>query len=452
MIAFLHLLPLITLSAYALGKLEPADGKLLFGAWIDTSSIPISGGDSPGAFNERIGFHASAFQFYQHLPLKPPVDGPPDYDVPNHNPDGTFKMSLLNDGTNAAIFLTIYPNLGLSETVVTDSHILALANQARDIMDSTGRHLHLRLAPEMNGDWFPYGQKPEQFIAFWKRFHRLFTPIAPQVALVWSPNFRAPSGNYQYDPYWPGEEYVDWVGVSIYWKGFANKYPWIENTLAPSNYAAQLMDADGPEGSTQSLYRDYAVKYNKPLVISESAAAFHMGHRGQALGEGIGQVATVMSFWNSFIFSADFRNKYPLVKMVFCFEMVKTEDADTTNDYRATADPATLAEFRKGLAALDDGGIVLWADSGVAPPAVTTTVSVDAVASTVSISKERNIAVVVPVTAGSSAAAAGSTKASLKVVIESPSAAAIVGIQTKSDGYMVSAPLMVVAVLMVGWM
>ncbi|KAJ3402018.1 hypothetical protein HDU80_005514 [Chytriomyces hyalinus] len=447
----LLLLPLVAFSVHALGKLEPAEGKLLFGAWVDTSSIPISGGDSPGAFNDRIGFHASAFQFYQHLPLKPPVDGPPDYDVPNHNPDGSIKMSVLNDGTNAAMFLTIYPDRGLSEAVVTDNHIIALANQASTITETTGRHLYLRLAPEMNGDWFPYGQQPEAYIAFWKRFHRLFTPIAPEVALVWSPNFRAPNGKYLYDPYWPGEEYVDWVGVSIYWKGLANKYPWIENTLAPSNYAAQLLDADGPEGSTQSLYRDYAVKYNKPLVISESAAAFHMGHRGQALGEGIGQVATVMSFWNSFIFSAAFRSKYPLVKMVFCFEMVKTEDADTTNDYRATADPATLAEFRKGLAALDEAGVVLWAGSGEAPHPVTSG-SVDALTSTAGSSTVGNVAVVVPVTAVSPSAAVSAGKASEKVVIASPSAAAVVGLQTKSGGLTVSAPLLVVGVLMAGWM
>ncbi|KAJ3232956.1 hypothetical protein HDU78_006734 [Chytriomyces hyalinus] len=174
-----------------------------------------------------------------------------------------------------------------------------------------------------------------------------------------------------------------------------------------------------------------------------------MGHRGQALGEGIGQVATVMSFWNSFIFSSAFRSKYPLVKMVFCFEMVKTEDADTTNDYRATADPATLAEFRKGLAALDEAGVVLWAGSGEDPHPVTSG-SVDVV--TAGSSTVGNVAVVVPVSAVSSSAAVSAGKASEKVVIASPSAAAVVGLQTKSGGLTVSAPLLVVAVLMAGWM
>ncbi|TPX74274.1 hypothetical protein CcCBS67573_g04455 [Chytriomyces confervae] len=280
------LLPFIITPVFALGKLEPADGKLLFGAWIDTSSEPQSGGDSPFAFNSRIGFRAN-------------------YDVPNHDLDGTLKLSVLNDSTNAAIFLTIYPMKGITEAAVTDDQIVALANQVNGLTKSTGRNLFLRLAPEMNGDWFIYGEQPTAFITFWRRFHNLFTPIAPQVALVWSPNFRSASERFPYDPYWPGTEYVDW--------------------------------------------------------ISESAAAFHMASKGRPLDAGAGQTATVMSFWNSFIFNASFRSKYSLVKMVFCFEMVKTEDEETTNDYRSTVDPATLVEFKKGLAALDRAGVVVWA-------------------------------------------------------------------------------------------
>ncbi|KAI8830224.1 glycoside hydrolase superfamily [Chytriomyces cf. hyalinus JEL632] len=385
----LTFLPFIITTVYALGKLEPADGKLLFGAWIDTSSEPQSGGDSPFAFNSRIGFRASAFQYYQHLPLKPPAAGAPDYDLPNHNLDGTLKLSVLNDSTNAAIFLTIYPMQGITEAAVSDDQIVALANQVNGITKSTGRNLFLRLAPEMNGDWFIYGEQPTAFITFWRRFHNLFTPIAPQVALVWSPNFRAATERFPYDPYWPGTEYVDWVGISIYWKGLAKSHPWLENTLAPSDYAAQLLDAAGPEGSVQSFYQDYGVRYNKPVVISESAAAFHMASKGRPLDAGVGQTATVMSFWNSFIFNPAFRSKYPLLKMVFCFEMVKTEDEETTNDYRATVDPGTLVEFKKGIAAMDRAGVVVWArESGVSVSSSATAVVRTATATSLVVATE----------------------------------------------------------------
>ncbi|KAJ3053682.1 hypothetical protein HDU99_007931, partial [Rhizoclosmatium hyalinum] len=53
----LNLLHFATL-AFALGKLEPPAGKIIFGAWVDNSNAPVSGGDSPAAFNSRIGFNA----------------------------------------------------------------------------------------------------------------------------------------------------------------------------------------------------------------------------------------------------------------------------------------------------------------------------------------------------------------------------------------------------------
>ncbi|KAI9344067.1 glycoside hydrolase superfamily [Obelidium mucronatum] len=339
------LLLVLFLSASA-AKLVPPDDKIIFGAWLDTSSGPVSGNDSPSAFNKRIGFNTGSFQIWQNLPPQPPKQ---EADLGNHNADGTIKMSVFDDGTLASIFLTVYP---LDLDFITDQHILDLANQCNGIKKTTNRDVFLRLGPEMNGDWFKYGGKPKAFISLWKRAHGIISKTAPEVPLIWSPNYNGPANKMPYDPYWPGEEYVDWIGISVYWKGFAN-----------------LIDAQGPEGGPVSIYREYAVKYNKPLVIAESAGTFHLATLDAKTGElaaldrGAGREKTVMSFWNSFLFKPTFYNEFPLVKMIFCFEMVKTEDMDTVNDYRATHDPATLAAFVQGLNNLDGTGKVAWASS-----------------------------------------------------------------------------------------
>ncbi|KAI9344055.1 glycoside hydrolase superfamily [Obelidium mucronatum] len=360
--------------ASALAKLEPPTGKLVFGAWLDTSNGPVSGGDSHASFNKRIGFNTGAFQLWQMLPPRPAVEGPPDYDLSNHNPDGTVNLDILNEGTNASIFLTVYPT-GISN--ITDAHLTDLANQCNTITKQTKRDLFVRFAPEMNGYWFVYGEKPTEFVSLWKRAYTILNRIAPQVAMVWSPNYNGPPNKMPYESYWPGPEYVDWVGISVYWKGSIFDYPWVQNKRAPSDYAAQLIDATGPEGGPISFYKEYAEKYNKPLVISESASTFHVGvfdpttGNSKALDVGVGKVETIMSFWNGFLFNSTFLQTYPLLKMIFCFEMYKVEDNFTQNDYRATIDPDTLTAFVAGLKKLDATGVVVWAQI----PASSTTTS-----------------------------------------------------------------------------
>ena len=75
----------------------------------------------------------------------------------------------------------------------------------------------------MNGQWMAYGKQPAQFIASWRQIHTLFAQHAPHVAMVWSPSQNDATNQFPYDIYWPGPEYVDWVGLSVYWKGLGKK-------------------------------------------------------------------------------------------------------------------------------------------------------------------------------------------------------------------------------------
>ncbi|ORY31158.1 hypothetical protein BCR33DRAFT_724092 [Rhizoclosmatium globosum] len=69
----------------------------------------------------------------------------------------------------------------------------------------------------MNGDWMKYGRLPDQYIALWNRMGPIIRKFAPQVKIVWSPNFDLKDT----DPsYWPGTQYVDMIGTSVYFKGF----------------------------------------------------------------------------------------------------------------------------------------------------------------------------------------------------------------------------------------
>ncbi|KAJ3385927.1 hypothetical protein HDU84_001903 [Entophlyctis sp. JEL0112] len=312
--------------------------------------------------------------------MLPPVPAP-QY-APLQNADGTVNFDLINEGTNASFFLTVYPQ----SFNVTDADITALANQCNEIL-ALGRNVFVRFGPEMNGAWFVYGQQPTAFITLWKRVYTIMNSVAPAVAMVWAPNYDGPNAGTPYDPYWPGADYVDWVGLSLYWKGYVADWPWKVNKAAPANYVAQIIDAQGPEGGSTSFYQAYAVAYNKPFVISETAASFNeyvVNSNGTktAIDPGPGEVTLKMSFWDTFLFNQTFIEKYPLFKLVFAFEIYKVED-NVGRNFPALTDP-TLDSFVQGLQAMDRLGLLAWAAS---TSDVTTTSATATAAATVTTKK-----------------------------------------------------------------
>src|SRR5207253_2783842 len=82
----------------------------------------------------------------------------------------------------------------------------------------------IRWAWEMNGDWHPWGGAdnggdPASFVSAWRHIHDIFAAHhATNVAWVWGPNWNSNPDTSWNDVsrYDPGDDYVDWVGVSGY--------------------------------------------------------------------------------------------------------------------------------------------------------------------------------------------------------------------------------------------
>jgi hypothetical protein len=256
----------------------------------DDPSLPDVGYDRPSKFNKRLGYNAGSFQFEQNIP-------------PRRNPWTAARepmyanVSYLDDGTDASIFITVYAEeeneSGVGLDLVTDDELTKLANQLHTLTTESGRDVFLRFCPEMQGSWFKYGGKPEQFVATWIRMANIFRKIAPSivlvflkkyyyfyflllfihpyivfliaVALVWSPNFDLGDGT-QYPPYWPGPEHVDWVGLSIYWKGSKTQTQTV-NVNPPNDFFPAVIDGLGGEGGTSSFYKRFAEAFGKPFVV-----------------------------------------------------------------------------------------------------------------------------------------------------------------------------------------
>lgn len=168
---------------------------------------------------------------------------------------------------------------------------------------------------EMNGDWRPWGSThitPGQFVAAWRHIHDVFVQNgATSVIWVWSPNATGiisppnPLKNY-----WPGDAYVDWLGVIGYF-GQAQR----------STFSALFDD-------TFSEIRTFT---RKPFLISETAA-----------GPGSQKAAQITSLFTAVAKRSD-------VIGFNWFNYYKAGQKDETN-WQVDSSQSALAAFRTGSA------------------------------------------------------------------------------------------------------
>ncbi|KAJ3130123.1 hypothetical protein HK098_006182 [Nowakowskiella sp. JEL0407] len=358
-------------------KLEPQSGKYL-GAWLDTEANAAYF-DTPDAINTRLGFNLSVFHFAQNIPVG----------------ETEAPIELLFASTEVVILLSVYARQGLTEDIVTDDDLKALAQQCARL-NQQGRKILLRFCPEMNGSWAAYGQKAYTYVNNWKRMAVFMKSIAPETALLWSPNSAAGypfaggqfsispiniefgyidtngdgilnADDHPYLPYYPGDEWVDWVGMSIYYYGV--QFPWITNELPPANRYHDILSGIytgpgfPPTATPYDFYEEFCLLRNKPFFGSEIGAAFHLSLISDPtvrLSEGAGELAIKQTWWRQSLTNSTFLGLYPKIKGFSLFEFVKAEE-ETLRDFRMTAASGTLNEFKADLAQVAD--IYIWANS-----------------------------------------------------------------------------------------
>ena len=111
---------------------------------------------------------------------------------------------------------------------------------------------------EMNGAWYSWGQDPN-FVAAWRHFHDLVVAEgATNVTWTWVPNsiWSDPASNPA--PYYPGDAYVDWVGMDT--------YNWGLNPLQPDRW----LSPEQVISPTLNVLKQIAP--GKPVCICETAS------------------------------------------------------------------------------------------------------------------------------------------------------------------------------------
>jgi hypothetical protein len=275
----------------------------------------------------RFGFFAP--EFYQDYPghldsLVTLFGSPPAYVLWFQQIDDPFPAAAVAANATRGIGTVISLNITSSsldsarnDTLLKeislgmwDSALTAFAVAAAQ----SGAAIYVRFGYEMNGNWFPWGKKPADFIAAWHRAHALLRQAnAGNVRWIFSPGVVYGDQTVANDilPYYPGDSVVDIIGLDGY--NFGDHYDqWHRWQSFREVFGASLVGAKN---------------FGKPLWITEIGCA--LDPRRPA--------------WLEELLS--FMDDNPCVEAMLWFNAHKTGEPD----FRVQSDSASLSLIRNWL-------------------------------------------------------------------------------------------------------
>jgi hypothetical protein len=186
-----------------------------------------------------------------------------------------------------------------------------------------GKPFFLRFAHEVNGNWYDWsgantGNAPSKYIAAWQYLWNKFQAAGATNAIwVWCPNVDSvPNESWNaMANYYPGDAYVDWVGIDFYGLKWAD---------------------DPPAVAIDRVYVPWGM--TKPIMVGETAAADCSNY---AAG-----TTMTKDQWTTALFAA--MAARPNVHAFFWFNQNNSGEAD----WRITSCPSPAAQnaYRAGVA------------------------------------------------------------------------------------------------------
>ncbi|HHY79810.1 MAG TPA: copper amine oxidase [Thermoanaerobacter sp.] len=288
---------LIEVDDYKLSKYEPAKGTYL-GAYVYQDTL-ING--DMKKFNDLTGKKHASFFIY----------------VGYKSPFPQKWIDQLKE-VGAAAHIAFEPNGGLDQ-VKDDEYLRSFAKK----LNEAGIPVFLRFASEMNGDWTAYSGDPKKYIEKWRLVHDVMEEEAPNVMMVWTV-FTFPQSNIL--SYYPGDDYVDWVGVNIY------------NVIYHNGNINLRADQEDPLELLDYVYDTFSER--KPIQISEFGATHYTITDGKYYEDFA--IEKITRMYNGL------KTKYPRVKSIFYFDvnnLVNAPEGRKINNYAITDNERILKTY-----------------------------------------------------------------------------------------------------------
>ena len=283
----------------------------------------VSGFDNElTAMEEKLDYTFPVILYYRHFPTHA---FPTDVMQENYEAGRLVELTLqLTDNNNMDMFAKS-PMLEIYRGNMDGQ----LRQWARDAA-AFGHPFLFRLNNEMNSDWTSYGgvvnlADPNIFTAVWQRIYRIFREEGVDNCIwIFNPHDRqAPPSNWNNSlAYYPGNEYVQMIGVTGY-----------NNGTYYTQWAEEWREF---EDIYDQIWEEYQPHFSAfPWIITEFASS----------GIGGDKVA-----WMEEMF--DHIEDYPNIRIAVWFSFADFDDANggtPARTYWLDETPETLEAFRQGL-------------------------------------------------------------------------------------------------------
>jgi hypothetical protein len=181
----------------------------------------------------------------------------------------------VDDHADGRIPLISWKGTNLAD-IASGSYDVMIRERARAVKN-LGFPIFVRWAHEMNAEWYPWGNQPANYVAAWRRIHTIFDDEgATNVAWVWAPSI--PKGNW--DAYYPGDSYVDWIG--------ADSYNW--GTCKTPSAGWKSFNA------MFKAYHDHFAGNGKPMMMAEIGSAEQGGNKANWIADAKASIKALPAF------------------------------------------------------------------------------------------------------------------------------------------------------------
>lgn len=259
------------------------EGKPLLGAVLEW------GEDTAAGFAERLGASPAVLGHDIAFPYRPSEE----------NDLREFLQQASLQGSHA--LLTVKPTVPLDQIDAAAAE--SFAGRVRDLTGRFKGQVLVRFAPDMNTSWVDWGQQPATYREAFRAVSAAFKESDGGAVLVWEPylgadypfdrNRNAPASGSDgfalldtngdgiwdgadsaYEPYYPGDDAVDWVGLSAFHDDTAGGAA--VNTVPRAGELQEMLTSSGGE----SFYGTYSAGRDKPFLLQ--TAAFYSPASGGA--------------------------------------------------------------------------------------------------------------------------------------------------------------------------
>ncbi len=326
----------------------PDEGKPMLGAVLEW------GEDTAAGFTDRLGASPALFGHDIALPFRASEEN----DI-----RGFLEQS---GGQGAHAMLTVKPGVPLDQ--VTADAAASFAAEVRKLASNFKGQLLIRFAPDMNASWVEWGQQPAAYRSAFQAISAAFEETdGERTSMVWEPYLgkdypydrhrNAPGPGSEgfalldtngdgvwngsdaaYAPYYPGDDAVDWVGLTAFHDDTAGGAP--VNTVPRQNELQEMLTTSGAE----NFYATYAAGKDKPFLLQ--TAAFYSPASG-----GASDVDIKVGWWDH-VLAAATSPDFAKTAAVVWDERTSARDTGVASiDWLLTGNPAVAAAARDRLEA-----------------------------------------------------------------------------------------------------